>query len=84
MVAAILMSVLAGCWSTLRNAPEREPDDFCAKAVGIGPDGHYLLARSAVTSGQADQVNRCLTERKITNVRVSQNLSDVLQPVRRS
>jgi len=84
IVAAILLSAMAGCWSAARIDPERDPDDFCTEAVRISPDGHYLLARSAVTSSQVDQLNRCLAERVITNVTLSENLSEALQPVRRS
>ena len=67
----VYVFVLTGCNQNMADTSEDDLDGFCASIISIGPDGHYLLNRSAITRENVENINQCVEAIAIRNVRVA-------------
>lgn len=77
-VAAIVVCLVIltlGCEQDIANTSEDDLDGFCGSIISIGPDGHYLLNRNAITRENVENINQCIEALAITNVRVASSFN---------
>ena len=77
----ILILLAIGCTQIANPKSDDDLSEFCASVLVIDPDNHVLLNWRRVTRGNTEQINDCIRQLGITNVRVLGNLSE-LRPVR--
>ena len=71
----VYMFILTGCNQDIAHTSENGVDEFCTSIISAGPDGHYLLNRTALIKENAQKINDCIKTLSIKNVRVVSNVS---------